>query len=412
MPYVSKKTIFTVIPLFVMVFLMFVPSIVADIRLNEILIEPDQSVELINTSSDEVDLSSWYLDDNGGTTYFTIPQETIIYPGSCLVFSSNFNLNKATADTVRIFNNTSPPTSTLSALIDSFSYLKSPGIGISYIRIPDAHGDWATAPSSLNFFNSIEETCLFSSPTPIPLPTSTPTPTPAVKPNENNSLNIKNIYISEVMVAPESGENEWAELYNDNAYEVNLIDWYIDDIAEGGSTQKKFNLTVPSYGYAFIELKQSIFNNSSDEVRLLNPKSEQIDSFSYDFSEKGKTFGRINFKNNDFCLQSPSKGLINSTCMEDEEIIIEKEITSPTIEPYISNVTQNQKSTPITSGSKPVTENYIEIPRQIGNAVLGSSNILVNSHNKDKNPVISSLVFLSTGYSLLTVISVSLKMKK
>lgn len=400
--------------LFILLWILLLKSSVfADIRLNEVLIEPDQSVELINTSSDEVDISSWYIDDSGGTTYYTIPQDTIIYPGSCLVFSSNFNLNKASADTVRIFNNTYPPTSTLSALIDSFSYLKSQGSGISFIRVPDADGEWSTASSSLNFFNSIEETCLYSAPTSVPLtPTLTPTPTPTTKPDENNSINIKNVYISEVMVAPESGENEWVELYNDNAYEVNLIDWYIDDMAEGGSTQKKFDITIPSYGYSFIEFKQSIFNNSADEIRLLNPTSKQNDSFLYDFSEKGKTFGRINFKNNDFCLQNPSKGLINTPCIEDGEIIIEKEITSPISEPYISTVTQNQKSTPIKSGSKPVIENYIEIPNQIGKNVLGSSNIVVNSHNKEKNPAISSLVFLSTGYSLLTVLSVSLKMKK
>ena len=378
------------------------------------MIEPDpQSIEIINTSSDEVDISSWYLDDGGGSTYYTIPQDTIIYPGSCLVFSSNFNLNKASADTVRIFNNTYPPTSTLSALIDSFSYLKSPGIGISFIRVPDAHGDWATSSSSLNFFNSIAETCLYITPTSVPItPTITPSPTPTTKLNENNSINIKNVYISEVMVAPQTGENEWVELYNDNAYEVNLIDWYIDDVAEAGSTQKKFTLTVPAYGYAFIELKQSIFNNTSDKVRLLNPTSEQIDSFLYDFSEKGKTFGRINFRNNDFCLQNPSKGLINTACIEDEEIIAEKEVITPIIEPYIANVTKNQKTAPIRSGSKSMAENYIEIPSQIGKDVLGSSNILVNSENKNTNPAIPSLVFLSTGYSLLTVISVSLKMKK
>ena len=214
------------------------------------------------------------------------------------------------------------------------------------------------------------------------------------------------------MVAPQTGENEWVELYNDNAYEVNLTDWYIDDIAEAGSTQKKFNLTIPPYGYSFIELKQSIFNNSSDEVRLLNPKNEQIDDLLYDFSEKGKTFGRINFRNSDFCLQNPSKGLINTSCIEDEEIIIEKEVITPSIEPYIANVTQNQKSTPIQSGLKTTIENYIVLPSKINTGILGSSSILVNSGNKNISPAISSLVFLSTGYSLLTVIFVSLKMKK
>src|SRR3989344_4320200 len=239
--------------------------VIADIKLNEVLIEPDpQSIEVINTSTDEVDLSSWYLDDNGGITYFTIPQNTIIYPGSCLVFSSNFNLNKASSDTVRIFNNTYPPTSTLSALIDSFSYTKSPGNGISFIRIPDAHGDWSTGPASLSYFNSIEESCFTTVITPTISPTPTPSPTIII--DENNSVDIKSIYISEVMVAPETGNNEWVEIYNDNGFEVNLIDWFIDDVAEAGSTQKKFSISIPSYRFTVIELSQSIFNNSSDQI--------------------------------------------------------------------------------------------------------------------------------------------------
>src|SRR3989344_9389973 len=130
------KNLFITLTLIFALCLILPPALFAYIKLNEVLIEPDpQSVEIINTSSDEVDLSSWYLDDNGGTTYFTIPQNTIIYPGSCLVFSSNFNLNAESSDTIRIFNNSYPPTSTLSALIDSFSYTKSPGNGISFIRI-------------------------------------------------------------------------------------------------------------------------------------------------------------------------------------------------------------------------------------------------------------------------------------
>jgi len=50
-----------------------------------VAIQPIQSVELYNTASSSADISSWYIDDAGGTTYFTIPPYTIIPPLSCMV---------------------------------------------------------------------------------------------------------------------------------------------------------------------------------------------------------------------------------------------------------------------------------------------------------------------------------------
>lgn len=390
---------------FILLGILIIASYVsADIKLNEVLIEPDpQVIEIINTSSDEVDLSSWYLDDSGGSTYYTIPQDTIIYPGSCLAFSSNFNLNKASSDTVRIFNNTNLPTSTLSASIDSFSYTKSPGNGISFIRIPDAHGDWSTGPASLTYFNSIEESCLTTVITPTVSPTPTASPTIII--DENNSVNIKNIYISEVMVAPNTGENEWIELYNDNSYDVTLIDWFIDDVAEAGSTQKKINISIPSYGFALVDLSQSIFNNSSDQVRLVNPLNKEIDSLTYDFSERGFSFGRVDFKKNDFCLQTPSYGKINNQCIEDETEKINNNEFSKTIESR--TLTTNQ---PLSK--KTAIEYYLELPLNNVPSVLGNSNISFKTNTKNTNKINQFATFLSSTYSLLTVISISLKMKK
>jgi len=401
------KDIFTSLTLIFIVCLILPPVLFADIKLNEVLVEPDQSVELLNTSTDEVDLSSWYIDDSGGTTYYTIPQNTIIHPGSCLVFSSNFNFNKTSADTVRIFDNTAPPVSTLSALIDIFSYSKSPGDGISFIRSPDAHGEWTTASASLSFFNTIEETCLYFQPI-TSSPTPTPSPTPSIQ-NSNNSTNIKNIYISEAMVAPDTGDNEWVELYNDNNFEVNLIDWYIDDIAEGGSTQKKFSLSIPVYGFAVVDIKSSVFNNSGDEVRLLNSFGDLTDSFTYDFSQKGKTFGKISFLSTEFCTQEPSKNRFNNTCIDnlDDESTQNNDIKS-TInlesKPYISKVTKI--NTPTIDG-----KNYIEINSTKTNDVLGASTLSYKYSQTDRKPFLNSLLLISASYSLLTLLSVSLKIK-
>src|SRR3989339_835225 len=116
----------------------------AKILINEFLIDPQpQQVELINIGSDSADVSGWYLDDSGGTAYYTIPQSSVIYPNSCLVFSGDFNLNKTSADSLRLFNNLFSPTSSSPQLIDSFSYKSSSGSGISYLRIPDGENLWS-----------------------------------------------------------------------------------------------------------------------------------------------------------------------------------------------------------------------------------------------------------------------------
>ncbi|MEX1052490.1 MAG: lamin tail domain-containing protein, partial [Patescibacteria group bacterium] len=276
---------------------------------------------------------------------------------------------------------------------------------ISFIRSPDAHGDWTTSSASLNFFNSIEETCLFTAQT-----TLSPTPTPTMSnQNMNSSENIENIFISEVMVSPETGADEWIELYNDNAFEVNLKDWFIDDVEHGGSTQKKFSLTIPTYGLAVLEIKSSIFNNSGDDVRLINSLDNVIDSFTYDFSEKGKSFGRIIYSSSEFCLQIPSKNTINNNCIDDEEI--ENEQINSTInssdsknQPYITETTQ------IDSPSSDIT-NYIDPAIIETNDVLGASTLSYNTNTGQTKPFLNSLLFISCCYSLLTLLSVSLKMK-
>ena len=124
-------------------FLLLTTNSFAQVRLNEFQIEPEQSVEILNTATTSADTSGWYIDDNGGTTFYTIPQNSILLPNSCLVFTSNFNLNKSSADTVRLFDKSNPPTSSQSVLVDSFSYQQSPGNNISFSKIvlPRVHNE-------------------------------------------------------------------------------------------------------------------------------------------------------------------------------------------------------------------------------------------------------------------------------
>lgn len=316
----------------IFLFLIFARVILAQsstIKINEFLIEPTpQIVELLNTGTEIVDLSNWYIDDNGGTTYFAVPTGTQLYPNACLSFSGSFNLNRTSGDAVRLFDSTAPPTSSSANLIDSFDYKSSSGSGVTFQRIPDGQSIWSTGSANFNLYNltglscKVEPTITPSptlTPTPQPSPTAsageaTPTPTPTPTPGV---VQASAIYLSEVYPYPNENETEWVELFNDNAFSVFLDNWKIDDIADGGSSPKKFSLTIPGYSFKGIDLSSSIFNNDGDDVRLLNTNDTLVDSFSYEKGEKGKSVGRISFSSTTYCLQNSSKEYSNNSCVSE-----------------------------------------------------------------------------------------------
>ena len=119
------------------------------------------------------------------------------------------------------------------------------------------------------------------------------------------------------MANPDEGE-EWIELYNGNGFTVDLIDWFLDDLADGGSSPEKFSLIIWPDSYAIITFNRAVFNNSGDEVRLLNYQGEVKDSFSYSETVAGQSWGLVSGK---WCLQQASPGEINSHCLENDDAV-------------------------------------------------------------------------------------------
>lgn len=285
----------------------------AQVVINEFAVDSSpQQVELLNTGSAQIDISGWFLDDNGGTTYVTIPQNTILLPNSCVIFSEDFNLNKSSSDALRLFDSTANPTSVNIHLVDTFSYTKGPGVNNSFLRNPDG-GQWGTGLSSFGSFNSTGTPCL-TIPTSTPSPTLTPTPSPSPTPEEH-ALSYDSIYINEVLVYPESGNFEKIEIFNNNDSSVTLTNWFIDDVENAGSTPKQFSLSIPAKGYGVYELTTGIFNNDNDQVRLLDFNKQPKDSFEYPSSKKNKSWGRVTIDNDSFCIQEPSFGTQNNNCI-------------------------------------------------------------------------------------------------
>jgi len=386
------------------------PSIV----INEFAIEPIQKVELWNVTDDLIDISGWYIDDNGGTTFFTIPQETLIYPHACRVIEGSFNLNKSSADSIRLFNNSTPPTDQQAVLIDQYDYPKSPGSNISYARSPDGENQWIENVSSFGFSNTTGEACELL-PTPSPTPTLTPSPTKTPTPQPTNEpVSYDHLFISEAMVAPLAGSQEWIELYNDNDFEVTLSDWYIDDIADGGSSPKKISLTIPSKNYKTVELSSALFNNSGDSVRLLNPEEEEQAIFMYEYSEKGYTWGWPEMNELMFCIQNPSPDAVNSGCVE----AISDTLTQDTSAQTLSSPVQTSK--PIQSSSQATKQSRVLLHYRI---VVTPPAFQTNNQQKPTGTVLGTMIdnkaqekanlnlpLLSLSYSLLSISSLVVKM--
>jgi hypothetical protein len=409
-----KKIIIVVFILTTLFFILNTLPIFAQskILINEFLIDPQpQSVEIFNSGSQSADISDWVIDDSGGSTFFVIPKESVIFPNQCLVFSSDFNLNKSSADTIKLINISKE-------LVDFFSYKSSSGSGISYFRFPDSFDNWSTGAANLGLYNQTGISCLAPPPpTPSPTPTITvaptskpivtepvtPTPTlPTVVPTEESFSSYDNIYLSEVMVAPPTGEKEWVEIYNDNDFPVSLNNWYIDDIESSGSSPKKFSLTISRKSYGVFDISSSMFNNSGDTVRLLDFNKKPKDGFEYTDAKQGKTLGRISFASDNFCLEEPSKNSSNQPCIE----------PSPTVTPTPTMIVAAGQITP--SPTANIIREKISIPQVSSytpsSNVLGATNKLIINPPNNKS-LIKLMSFLSLSYSLLTIISILFKMK-
>lgn len=409
MSYFHVTFAYLIISLFV-----YLPPIYSSVILNEIAIQPTQTVELYNSDATvSADISYWYIDDSGGTTYFTIPMNTFIPPLSCHVFTGDFNFNKSTADAIRLIDSSFRPTTTSAVIVDSYQYAKAAETDYSFSRRSDK--TWEILPSSLGLFNDTLLPCIPTpAPPPEPTPTEaeTPTPTPestlvpTPSPTPIPSIDHNAIHLSEVFSYPDIGSNEWVELYNANDYLVDLVDWYIDDTENSGGAPRRFSLTINPYEYKIINISSSLFNNTGDTVRLLNAEKQEKDSMEYGKVIRGNSVGRISFDEDIYCEQSPSPNIQNNGCIE---IISSPTHTqSPTtIKPTGNKITI--QSTPL---MKIATKNTAQtISKKQSSIHTGE---VLGEMTTNKTNALSPVPYLSAvsfSYSALTIVSLFIKMR-
>lgn len=106
----------------------------------------------------------------------------------------------------------------------------------------------------------------------------------------------ENILVTEFYPNPKDGETEWVEIYNSNDSNVELVDWFIDDIVDGGSKAVTFSTSIPANSYVVIDLSKSIFNNSgSDAVSLLDDNSFPLHIVKYTKTLQGSSIQNVEY---------------------------------------------------------------------------------------------------------------------
>ncbi len=123
------------------------------------------------------------------------------------------------------------------------------------------------------------------SPTPTIAPTATPAATPTPIPDH--------IFINEFMAAPASGQKEYIELFNANAFAVDVSGWQLDDIAGGSRPYTLPNGSVVQPGGLLLFRRTFGLNNDGDVVRLLAPDGSLRDSYQYGHARKGGAWSRM-----------------------------------------------------------------------------------------------------------------------
>lgn len=360
----------------------------ASVAINEFQVEPSGSsqwIELYNTGPNSQDISGWFIDDDSGTTKFTIPINTILSSNSCISFQSgNFFWNTASSDKAKLISN--------EIIIDEYQYSNSPGNNISFGRLPNGTGNWTIFNNpSRDKSNDNNISCLSSTtPSPTSTPISTPIQTPAVTPSPTPN-DYSGLFISEYFPYPDSG-NEWVEVYNSNDFDVNLDGWFTDDIADDGSSPIIITGTISPKNYKVFYLSTAFLNNSGDDVRLLNGNKTERDKTSFESSVKNKSWAKD--ANNKWCQVDPTPNSSNSNCPDPTPTSTLIPTLTPTPSPSASIGTSTPTPTPKPSPKTSPTPISIEV------ATPNASPEVLAAKTTNQIPIIESLLVI-TGIGLV-----------
>jgi len=149
-------------------------------------------------------------------------------------------------------------------------------------------------------------------------PTSTATFTATFTPTFTRTPAPGGLYVNEFMPDPAQDWNgdtladdndEWIEIYNANAFSVDLSGWKLDDVANGGSAAYTIpgGTSIGANGFLLFYRADThlALNNSNDDVRLLQPDDTVADTISYKTSSPNAAWARVPDGANYFSIYCP-----------------------------------------------------------------------------------------------------------
>lgn len=296
----------------ILFFLLSVCPVEASLQLNELYPSPDKSstewIEIVNRGTQSISTNGYRIRDAANNT---LPlTATQLESGGFYIASASSLLNNS-GDTVYLVNPSGE-------VVDTATYSATLTSSQSVARCTDTQ--WIVTTSISKEQDNLEA-CIPPSPTPLVSPETTPVPTATSAPPSPTIVSptpANTPVVSEVMTSPESGEQEWIELYNPYSFALPLDEFQIDD-GEGGSRPKFLSGTIPPHSYFVVTLSSGIFNNEGDQVRLLSSQNNVIDAFSYTNGSKNKTWGRLQpLLNTAVCMMAPSPGEKNTLCLVED----------------------------------------------------------------------------------------------
>lgn len=297
------------------------------VRISEFLVNPQGAdagsewVELYST--EDADISSWILDDEGdagaaGSTALTIPNNTHISAGAYLVVqipSGKFALNNTGGDTVRLMH---PDFQ----IADSVSYS-------------------GTAPEAQSRARNTQNTFAWTSIVTKGAGNQFPVEVEEEGPEEEEPEDapvIDYIQINEVFPNPQGSDtgNEFVEIINIGPAAVNIHNWILDDGEEdspiGSSSYKLPSQTINPGQLIQLKIPSGKFtlNNTGEEtVRLFDENKKLVNFVSYSGSTEGQSYSLME---DDWLWTLPTPGEANTVPEEvaySEEIIISRLLPEP-----------------------------------------------------------------------------------
>lgn len=146
------------------------------------------------------------------------------------------------------------------------------------------------------------------------------------------------IIINEILPSPEGSDeqNEWIEIFNQNDFDVDLVDWQIGDMI-GKTTAYTFpkGTKISPKGFLVLSRPETkiTLNNDGDSLNLLQPDGKVIDALTYEKAPLGQSYNRGGTKEGWFWSPILTPGAQNETSipLSETKVVTEKEDEEPAI---------------------------------------------------------------------------------